>query len=286
VPDHKGENILMKSTPLTGSGANTGGNDTDAGRIKISAIVLVYNEEKQIRDCLETIKWVDEIVICDSYSTDKTIEICREYTDKIYQRKFDNFGNQKSWTLDKPSHEWVLYVEADERFSPELRDEIKGKLAMNEEYDGYWMPFDNYFFGKKMKGSHWEFKKLKLYKKNKGKWQKRKVHAGFIFEGRAGELKNPVLHYPYQNFRHWFRKFNYSTTLEAEEMMENNVRVRWYHIIKGIGFIPVNFYRCYLKPGDPVYEGLMGFIFSILNSPFQLIIYSKYWVKKLNNRYI
>lgn len=247
---------------------------------KISAIVLTYNEEKQIRDCLETIKWVDEIVICDSFSTDKTIEICREYSDKIYQRKFDNFGNQKNWTLDKPSHEWVLYVEADERVTPELRDEIKEKLAFNEEYDGYWMPFENYIFGRKMKGKFWIFKKLKLYKKNKGRWEDRKVHAGFIFEGKAGELGNPVLHYPYPNLRAWFAKFNRSTTLEVEEMFKNNVELKLYGLIKGLAWVPVTFYRFYIEWGD-WRSGLTGFIMSLLSSPYNLVVNIKCWIRKL-----
>lgn len=247
---------------------------------KISAIVLVYNEEKQIRDCLETIKWVDEIVICDSFSTDRTIEICREYTDKIYQRKFDDFGSQKDWTLDKPSHEWVLYVEADERFTPELRDEIKKKLAKNEGYDGYWMTFENYFLGRKMKGKFWIFKKLKLYKKNKGKWQDRKVHSNFILEGKAGELKNVVLHYPYRNFGILFTKFNRATTLEAEEKLKNKVILKWYDIFKGLAWIPVTFYRLYIESGD-YKSGLPGLAISIFTSPYNLAVYTKYLVKKL-----
>jgi len=247
---------------------------------KISAIVLIYNEEWQIRDCLETIKWVDEIVICDSFSTDRTIEICREYTDKIYQRKFDNFGNQKNWTLDKPSHEWVLYVEADERFPPELRDEIKEKLAKNEGYDGYWMPYENYFLGRKMKGEFWNDKRIKLYKKERGRWQDRKVHSKFIFEEKAGELKNPVLHYPLQNFHHWFRKFNYSTTLEAEELLKNRVSLKWYDIIKVPARVPVAFYRFYIE-WKGYKDGLPGLIISIEDSVINLVVTIKYWIKKL-----
>jgi len=87
----------------------------DTGRQKISAVVMIYNEERQIRECLKTITWVDEIVICDSFSTDRTVEICREFTDRIYQREFDNFGNQRKWLQDKPAHDWVWYVEGDER---------------------------------------------------------------------------------------------------------------------------------------------------------------------------
>jgi glycosyltransferase involved in cell wall biosynthesis len=249
---------------------------------KISAVVLTYNEEKQIRDCLETIKWVDEIVVCDSFSTDKTVEICREYTDKIFQRTFDNFGNQKNWTLDKPSHEWVLFVEADERFPPELGDEIRKKLGINDQYDGYWMPFENYIFGRKMKGTFWVFKKLKLYKKHKGIWQDRKVHSKFIFEGKAGELENPVRHYPYANLQTWFVKFSRSTTLEADERIRNNVHLKWYDLIKGCAWVPVTFWRCYISFGD-WRNGMQGLVMSLLTSPYNLVVYLKHFKK---NRFI
>ena len=199
---------------------------------KISAVVLIYNEERQIRDCLETIKWVDEIVICDSFSTDRTIEICREYTNKIYQRKFDNFGNQKNWTLDKPSYGYVFYVEADERITPQLRNEIRQALAKNESDDGYWVPMKTYCFNRELTGDLWRDRRIKLYKKGRARWQDRKVHSSLILEGKAGQLKNPVLHYAYQNFRHWFRKYNYSTTLQVEEMLKKNIALKWYEIIK------------------------------------------------------
>jgi glycosyltransferase involved in cell wall biosynthesis len=248
---------------------------------KISAIVLTYNEERQIRECLETIKWVDEIVVCDSFSTDRTVEICREYTDKIFQRKFDNFGNQKNWTLDKPSHEWVLFVEADERVTPALRDEIRQKLAMNSDYDGYWMPFENHIFGRKMKGRFWIFRKLKLYRKNMGIWEKRQVHSAFIFDGKAGELENPVLHYPYADLRVWFAKFNRSTTLEADERIRNNIQLRWYDLLKGCAWVPITFYRFYINWGD-WRSGFPGLVLSLLTSPYNLIVYLKHLRKNLS----
>lgn len=243
---------------------------------KISAVVMIYNEEFQIRDCLESIKWADEIVICDSFSTDRTVEICREYTDKIYQRKFDNFGNQKSWTLNMPAHEWVLDVEADERYTPELRDEIKERLAKNEGCDGYWIPFENYIFGRKMEGKYWIFKRLKLFKKGKGFWQKREVHPSFIFAGKAGQLKNPLLHYPYPDLRVWYKKFSLYTTLEAKEILKNNTKLKWSDLIKGPMRVFVSFFRFYII-WQGWRDGLSGLTISILASFYNLAINIKYF---------
>jgi glycosyltransferase involved in cell wall biosynthesis len=158
---------------------------------KISAVLMIYNEAAQIRDCIETVKWADEIVVCDSYSTDGTVEICREYTDRIFQRKFDNFGNQKLWTLDKPSHEWVLFVEADERFPAELQREIREVLSGPVEYDGFWIPYRHFFLGREMKGKFWDPRRVKLYRKAKGGWQRKLVHSSFVIEGRIGDCAIP-----------------------------------------------------------------------------------------------
>jgi glycosyltransferase involved in cell wall biosynthesis len=248
--------------------------------IKISAIVMIFNEEEQIRACLETIKWVDEIVICDSFSTDRTVEICREYTDKIYQRKFDNFGNQKKWTLDKPSNEWVLFVEADERFTPGLRDEILERLNCNEGYDGYWIPFKNFIFGKQMKGKFWDFKKIRLYRKQKGDWEGRKVHGKFILHGQAGELKNLVLHYPYRNLKVFWGKFNLMTNLEAQELLRNNRRLYLVDTLKAILWVPLTFFNLYVVWKD-YKSGGVGLVFSLLSSPYNLLVNIKYWLCRL-----
>ena len=246
---------------------------------KVSALVMIYNEAPQIRDCLETIKWVDEIVICDSFSNDGTVEICREYTDKIYQREFDDFGSQKNWTLDKPSHEWVLFVEADERFSAALTDEIRFKLSQEEGYDGYYMPFENYCFRWKLKGYFWQFKKLKLFKKGKVRWEERMVHSGIEFSGRADDLENPVIHLPYRSFRHWLRKINYSSRLHAQQMFKDGTGYGWQHVIRVPLCIPVVFCRFYFKRAD-YKSGLGGVIVSLMAALTVSLNYYRYFLEK------
>ena len=241
---------------------------------------MIYNEEAQIRQCLETIKWADEIVICDSFSTDRTIEICREYTDKIYQRKFDNFRNQKKWIMDKPSQEWVLFVEADERFPEELAREIRERVSANEGYDGYWMPFKNFAYGKQMKGRFWDFKKIKLFKNGKGGWEDRLVHTGFILSGKAGELLYPVLHYPYPSLAVHISKVNRYTTLEAEQLIYSNTPVNWVKTIKAICWIPLFFYKSYFLWGD-YKNGIPGFAVSLVTSFYNISVNIKYWKIRL-----
>ncbi|TDQ01626.1 glycosyl transferase family 2 [Halanaerobium saccharolyticum] len=118
---------------------------------KISAIVITKNEEERISDCLESIKWVDEIVLVDSYSSDRTVETAAKYTDKIYKREFDNFSNQKNYGLKKTTCDWIINIDADERVSIELKNEILEILEDNMSFDAFEIPIKTYFLGKPMK---------------------------------------------------------------------------------------------------------------------------------------
>jgi glycosyltransferase involved in cell wall biosynthesis len=247
---------------------------------KISAMVMIYNEEAQIRQCLDTVKWVDEIVVGDSFSTDRTVEICREFTDKIYQRKFDNFGNQKKWLQEKPAHEWVLFVEGDERFPDELGKEIRRRLAANEGFDGYWITFKNFVFGRPMKGNFWDFKKIKLYKKSSAVWEDKFVHAGFILNGKAGELDNPVLHYPYPNLRVLFDKFKRYTTLEAKQLIYIKKPIGWVDTLKAACGIPLRFYKFFVEL-EHYKCGFPGLVVAFITSFYTITINIRYWNFKI-----
>lgn len=241
----------------------------------VSALLMVYNEQDQIRDCLETVKWADEIVVCDSFSTDRTVEICREYTHQIYQRRFDDFGSQKKWTLDKPSCEWVLFVEADERISPELAREIRRRLAADEGFDGYWMPFENYFLGSRLRGRFWTFEKIKLYRRGKGGWQDRLVHSGFLLDGRAGHLTHPVRHYPYRTLRIFRAKFERAAAFEAKELLRRRAPAGWRRTVRATAWVPLRFLVMFFY-WQEYKSGLAGLVFSLLDCPYSLAAHLKY----------
>ena len=120
-------------------------------RKKVSVYVIAYNEESKIRECLESVKWADEIVFLDSHSTDRTAAIAREYTGKIFQQKFEGFGKLRNTALGLVTSEWVLSVDSDERVSPELKDEILRKLAEGPDADAYLIPRKSHFLGRWIK---------------------------------------------------------------------------------------------------------------------------------------
>lgn len=245
-------------------------------RQTISALLMVRNEERQIRECLNTLAWCDEIVICDSFSTDRTIEICREYTGRIFQRVFDDFGGQKEWMMDKPSGDWVLFVEADERFPRELAEEIRARIDSGDAYDGYRMPFCNYVFGRRMKGDFWKFAKIKLYRRGRGRWERRAVHGAFSVEGPVGELSHCVEHYPYPTPAVLADKLWRYSRLEARELANSGSPQGMLRILKSIAWIPATFFRhfvCWRGYRD----GWPGFVTAVCAAPYNFLIQAHYW---------
>ena len=157
----------------------------------LSVVIITLNEEAKIKDCLESVAWADEIVLVDSFSKDNTVEIARNYTDKIYQREFAGFGDQKNFALSKASGDWILAIDADERVTSELQEEIKRTLS-NPGANGYYMRVKSYFADKWIKHcGWWPDYHLRLFRRDYGRFSDRLVHEGIQVDGpTAKELAN------------------------------------------------------------------------------------------------
>lgn len=165
----------------------------------ISAIVLTKNEENRIEACLESIKWVDEIIVIDSYSQDKTTEIAKKFGAKIFIREFDNYVNQKNWAFSKSSGDWILYIDADERVLKLLKLEIIN-LVLDDQYSAYAISRRNIIFGQEEKyGPFWPDWVIRLVRrKDFTKWVG-EVHEHMEFKGKLGYTKNSLLHLTHRN---------------------------------------------------------------------------------------
>ena len=200
---------------------------------KLSVVIIVKNEEENIADCLESVKWADEIVILDSFSQDRTCEICRKYTDKIYQSKFTSFSLQKNMVLDRAGNDWVLSIDADERVSPELKARIVSAINDDsEEFSGYFIPRKNYFFGEWVR--HCDLYPdyvLRLFKRSRGRFGDRIVHESVKLNGKAGYFDEPLEHYTYRSIDDYIDRIKRYTTLSVKQMRKDKRKSRWYNLV-------------------------------------------------------
>ena len=163
---------------------------------KLTVLIIAFNEEKNLRDCLESVKWADEIIVIDSFSTDKTVEISKEFTDKVISRKWEGFSSQRKFSIEQASHEWILSLDADERITEELKNSIQRMLANGSSADGYKVARKNHFLGKWIKGAFWyPDYQMRFFRKSKAKMEDRLIHEGFEVDGNVGVIDGDIIHY-------------------------------------------------------------------------------------------
>lgn len=187
-------------------------------RACVSCTVICFNEEDNIRAALESVKWCDEIVVVDSFSTDRTLEICREYTAQIHQRPWPGFVEQKAFALSQAHFPWVLNLDADERVSPELRREIQSVL-LHPNADGYYIPRLVYYLGRWWwRGGWYPDYRLRLFRRDRVVWGGVDPHEKVILHGRSARLQSPMLHYTYRDIAAHLATINFFTGVAAREL--------------------------------------------------------------------
>lgn len=248
--------------------------------VKLSVAIITHNEEEEIRDCLESVKWADEIVIVDSFSSDKTLEICRGYTDKIFQKEWAGFSDQKNYAIEMATNSWVLVIDADERVSELLMEEIKDIFENGPTCDGYFIPRKSYFLGRWIRYGGWyPDYSVRLFRKDKGKFKLREVHESVNINGRIGKLKNPLEHYTYRSLEEYIERMDRYSTLAAREMVKEGRRATLGSII----FRPLfTFFRMYILQ-QGFRDGIYGFLLSTLYSYYTFIKYAKLWEIKTSD---
>jgi glycosyltransferase involved in cell wall biosynthesis len=186
----------------------------------ISVVIPCFNEEANMSDCLESVKWADEILVVDSFSTDNTLEIVGRYTDRVLQREYKNHADQLNWAIPQARHEWVLVVDADERVPEILEKEIRSIDFSARDVDGYWIKRDNHLFGKRMRFSGWgRDRVMRLFRRDVGRKKDKRVHAEFQV-ARSGSLQGSILHYPMPSIEVWVEKINRYSTWKAMDKVE------------------------------------------------------------------
>lgn len=246
-----------------------------AEREKISILVTSFNEERNIRECLESCRWADELVLIDSFSTDRTREIGAEIADRVIEHEYVNAATQRNWGIPQMAHPWVMIVDSDERVTPKLRDEVLELLAGDPDCDGYYIYRQNYFMGKRVRFCGWQSDKvLRLFRREQGQFEDAKVHATMVIKsGKVGKLRGKFLHYPFESFAQYMEKFDRYSLWAAGDRARVTRQVRFHHLLLRPGW---RFFRQYiLKLG--FLDGLMGLVICKMAAHSVFMKYARVW---------
>lgn len=247
---------------------------------KLSVTIIVQNEEDKITECLESVDWADEIIVVDGGSTDGTVAICESYSCRIFQNPWPGYALQKQFALDRAVHPWVLSLDADERISTPLKAEILSILRNPPaDVDGYRIPRLSMFLNRPIRHGGWyPGYQLRLFRKGKTHVHVRRVHEGFIVDGRCSTLNAPILHFTHDSIESSLRRMNTYSTLEALDRFDRhpNRRIRWYHIL----IHPLSaFVRQYIAKRGFL-DGIHGWLLATITAIVKFALYSKIWERQ------
>src|SRR4029450_1418157 len=185
---------------------------------RLSATIITRDEEHNIAEALKSLSWVDEIVVVDSGSTDRTVEICRKYTDRVYYRDWSGYVDQKNHAVDRASHDWIFSLDADERAGPELQAEIIKLRSQGFQYAGYRIPRVAFFMGRWIRHGDWyPDYQLRLFDRRRGRWEGGRVHESVRIRGDAGMLGGEIQHFTYRRLSDYLRRLETYSTLAAAD---------------------------------------------------------------------
>lgn len=240
---------------------------------QVSVTIITLNEEENIRKCLDSVSWSDDIVVVDSNSSDGTAEIARQYTSKVFLRSSGDFGDQRRFAESKCSNDWVLSIDADERVTDELRDEIL-QVVQKHNHEAYCIPIANKIAGGWLKHGMWyPAYRSRLYNRNKGGWDG-VVHETLVTEGPVGYLKNPIVHFRNKSISDYMNKTNRYTDIEAGAISGAPA-----FLLARMIFQPMKvFIKNYFVQGC-ILDGVRGFVASAMRAEYEFIHYAKIWEK-------
>lgn len=253
-----------------------------ATRPTVSAIVVCYNEEDNIGSCLESLVWCDEIVVVDSFSTDRTVEICRQYTDRVILRAWAGYGDQKAFAHSQATKEWVIAVDSDERVSPELRLEIEDALARDAgQYAGYAVPRMVFFLKRWWRRGGWyPDYNVRLFCHNRATWGGAEPHDKVIVDGKVRKLTYPLHHFSYRDIEDHVQTINRFTSISSRELAKERKRWRLGDALLRPAF---RFFRDYVLQRGFL-EGFAGFYVAATAAFYVFLKYAKLWELELKGK--
>ena len=253
-------------------------------RVPLSVVVITKNEEANIERCLKSADWADEIVVVDSHSTDKTVEIASRFTNKIYKRNMDIEGTHRNYAYGLATGEWILSLDADENISGPLKEEITAFLRAEprpDKHDVYSIPIKTFIGDKWAKYAGWyPAPKVRLFRKGKFRYDNAEVHPRTFYEGSCGHLKGDILHYAYKDLSDIFSNLNEQSTLQAREWFREKRKFSTFKLIRtSCDRVLKKYFR---KSGWK--GGMMGLVLSAADGIYQFMSYVKLWELYTNKK--
>ena len=249
-------------------------------KIKISAVILAKNEEKKITDCLESVNWVDEIILVDGGSTDATCSVAKKFKAQIFEFIKNSFAERRNFGTKKARGEWVLHIDADERMTDGLREEILEEISSNS-FSHYAIPRSNFVFGKKMKHCGlWPDYVVRLFKKKDFVTWQGDLHETPVIKGKLGYMNNYFIHIKHDNLFDIVEKTNKWSLIEAKLMFD-----ACHPPMNLLRFASSIFREFYLRMIKQLafLDGVEGVIYGIYQVWSRFLSYAKLWEMQEDN---
>jgi glycosyltransferase involved in cell wall biosynthesis len=243
---------------------------------KLSVVLTTLNEEKNIDRCLRSVRWADEIVVIDSFSTDRTIARARKYTRRIYQHEYRGSSRQVDRGISYAKNEWVLIIDADEEVTPELAKGIQDVVRSPDAAAGFEILRKPSAFGKWIEHGGWfPDYQFRLFRKDSYEVNHQEVHGGFSTHGKKGRLDGILLHHTYDTIYSYVEKMNDYSSLEVSNKLKSGTssHVRWNNLVLN----PLSHFLRMFISNKGYKDGFHGFVLALLDATSAMLLYAKLW---------
>lgn len=255
-------------------------------RAKLTALIPAGNEERHIAECIESVRFADEVlVVSDAASSDGSREIAEKLADRVLVHEYENSAAQKNWAIPQAAHEWVLVVDADERVTPELRKDIEGVLERDGPEDGYRIHRINHFMDRRIVGCGWQRDDvLRLFRRDRSRYEEKHVHADIISADgkplKVGQLEGKFLHYTFDSFTQYLKKHGRYAQWASHDREKRTKRVTLVHLA---GRPAWRFFKQYILLGG-WRDGIPGFLICWMAAHSVFLKYAHVWERQQAER--
>jgi glycosyltransferase involved in cell wall biosynthesis len=244
--------------------------------LMLSVLVICCNEEGKIERCLASVQWADEVLVIDSGSTDRTVDLARPLAHRVLYHPWEGYSRQREWGLGQVCGDWVLMLDADEEVTPELAAEIRNTMQTPPDADGFFISRRNFFLGRPLRSSIWAPDyQMKLFRRERARIDPIEVHEGVLVNGKTGRLTGQILHYTVSSLVEYLDRFNEYTSLEVSGRIATNGQRktgRCYLLMSTLA----QFTKLFLSRRG-FRDGIRGFILCVLSGMYKAATYAKLW---------